>query len=56
MTVKSLVDKWVQASGGAPAWKKLKTRVSSGTVEGFGPEPFGLEVAAGAGGAAGAPS
>jgi hypothetical protein len=44
VTVKSLVDKWVQASGGAPAWKKLKTRVSSGTVEGFGPEPFGLEV------------
>ena len=44
VTVKSLVDKWVQASGGAAAWKKLKTRVSSGTSSGFGPEPFALEV------------
>ena len=44
VTVKSLVDKWVQASGGAAAWKKLKTRVTTGTVEGFGPTPFGVEV------------
>jgi len=44
VTVKALLDKWVQATGGAAAWKKLKTRVSMGTVEGFGPEPFGVEV------------
>src|SRR5262249_32238373 len=44
VTVKSLVDKWVQASGGAAAWKKLKSRVTTGTIEGFGPAPFGVEV------------
>ncbi|HXU72906.1 MAG TPA: c-type cytochrome [Polyangia bacterium] len=44
VTVKSLVDKWTQASGGAAAWKKLKTRVTTGTIEGFGPAPFGMEI------------
>ncbi|MGZ3440459.1 MAG: c-type cytochrome, partial [Polyangia bacterium] len=44
MTAKQLLDKWVQASGGAVAWGKLKTRVSQGTVEGFGPKPFGEEI------------
>lgn len=44
VTVKSLVDKWVAATGGAAAWKKLKSRVSTGTIAGFGPQPFGLEV------------
>ncbi|HEX8953016.1 MAG TPA: c-type cytochrome [Polyangia bacterium] len=39
-----LLDKWVQASGGAAAWAKLRTRTSKGTVEGFGPKPFGLEI------------
>ena len=33
VTVKQLLDKWVQASGGAAAWGKLKTRVSKETVE-----------------------
>ena len=28
LTVKQILDKWVQASGGAAAWGKLKTRVS----------------------------
>ena len=44
LTVKQIVDKWVQASGGAAAWAKLRTRSSRGTVEGFGPKPFGLEI------------
>ncbi|MGZ3425807.1 MAG: c-type cytochrome, partial [Polyangia bacterium] len=44
MTAKQLLDKWVQASGGAVAWAKLKTRLSTGTVEGFGPKPFGEEI------------
>jgi photosynthetic reaction center cytochrome c subunit len=33
LTVKQLLDKWVQASGGAAAWGKLKTRVTKETVE-----------------------
>lgn len=44
LTVKQLLARWVQASGGAAAWGKLRTRTSKGTVEGFGPKPFGLEV------------
>ena len=33
LTVQQLLDKWVQASGGAAAWGKLKTRTSKETVE-----------------------
>lgn len=33
LTVEQLLDKWVQASGGAAAWGKLKTRVAHGTVD-----------------------
>ncbi len=36
LTVQQLLDKWVQASGGAAAWGKLKTRVSKETVEFLG--------------------
>jgi hypothetical protein len=44
MTVKQLLDKWVQASGGAAAWGKLKTRTIKGEVSGFGPKPMPVEV------------
>ena len=37
LTVQQLLDKWVQASGGAAAWGKLKTRTSKETVEFAGP-------------------
>ena len=33
LTVQQLLAKWVQASGGAAAWGKLKTRVSKETLE-----------------------
>ncbi|HEX6839738.1 MAG TPA: photosynthetic reaction center cytochrome c subunit family protein, partial [Polyangia bacterium] len=44
VTVQQLLDKWVQASGGAAAWGKLHTRHGKGSVAGFGPQPFGVEV------------
>ena len=44
LTVKQLLDKWVQASGGAAAWGKLRTRAVKGNVEGFGPNPMLFEV------------
>ncbi len=43
LTVQQLLDKWVQASGGAAAWGKLRTRASKGNVTGFGPQPFGVD-------------
>lgn len=33
LTVQQLLDKWVQASGGAAAWGKLKTRVAKQTFD-----------------------
>ncbi len=45
LTQKQILDKWLQASGGAAAWGKLKTRVSKGTLAGFGPQAQPLEVA-----------
>ncbi len=44
LTVKQLLDKWVQASGGAAAWGKLRTRVSQSSVEGFAPKPMPVEI------------
>lgn len=43
VTAKALIDRWVQASGGAAAWGKLRTRVASGTIDGFGPQPASFE-------------
>src|SRR5437879_6586347 len=39
LTVKQILDKWVQASGSAAAWGKLRTRSVKGNVEGSGPKP-----------------
>jgi hypothetical protein len=47
-TVKQLLDKWVQASGGAAAWGKLKTRTVKAEVAGFGPQPMPVEIQAAA--------
>ncbi|HEY2743761.1 MAG TPA: c-type cytochrome [Polyangia bacterium] len=44
LTTKQILDKWLQASGGAAAWSKIKTRVSKGTLAGFGPQAQPLEV------------
>lgn len=44
LTVQQLLDKWVKASGGAAAWGRLHSRVEKGTVTGFGPQPFGIEI------------
>jgi hypothetical protein len=44
LTAKQILDKWVQASGGAAAWAKLKTRVSKGKSE-RGPRSMDLEIA-----------
>lgn len=38
LTVQQLLDKWVQATGGAAAWAKLKTRVSKAKAEHDGRE------------------
>lgn len=43
-TVAELLSRWLKASGGAAAWSKLGARVEKGSVSGFGPQPFGLEV------------
>ena len=44
LTVQQLLDRWVQASGGAAAWGKLRTRAAKGTISGFGPQPFGVTI------------
>ena len=44
VTVQQLLAKWVQASGGAAAWGKLRTRQEKGSITGFGPQPFGVDV------------
>ena len=46
LTVQQLLDKWVQASGGAAAWGKLKTRVTRESVSFAGrglPKPMPVE-------------
>ena len=35
----------MQASGGAAAWQKLRTRTTTGTFSGFGPQPSPIEIA-----------
>ena len=44
LTVKQIVDKWVQASGGQAAWQKLRTRTTSGSFVGGGPQPLPVEI------------
>ncbi len=43
LTVEQVLEKWLQASGGAAAWGKVRTRAAKGTISGFGPQPFGVE-------------
>ena len=42
--VKSVLDKYAQAVGGADALAKIKTRVQKGTITGFGPGPLPVDV------------
>lgn len=44
VTVQQLFDKWTQASGGAAAWGKLRTRVSKGGLEGWGDKAIPTEI------------
>jgi hypothetical protein len=43
LSAQQLLDKWLQATGGAAAWGKLKTRVVKGTVEFHGKPPMQSE-------------